>query len=132
MRVGHLIFGILLAIVFAVTGQYMRADFPDKEVMDPMLRVLTRSRHIYILFNALMHILLGLYLTLSARKPQKWLQIAGSTFLFAAAFILVYAWHAETYTYATFSEFSRWGIYISLVGTALHLLGGLRLNSPKP
>lgn len=42
-------FGILLFIVFTVTGKYMRVDFPDKDAIDQFLRILMRSRHIYIL-----------------------------------------------------------------------------------
>ncbi|HMT06642.1 MAG TPA: hypothetical protein PKA82_01460 [Pyrinomonadaceae bacterium] len=126
MQWAHLIFGILLFVVFAITGQYMRADFPDKDVMDPMLRVLTRSRHIYILFSAFLHILLGVYFRFSTRKWQHTFQFAGSALLFASSYILVRAWYTETYTYQTFSELSRWGIYLSLAGTALHLIGGVR------
>lgn len=126
MRFAHLIFGILLAIVFAITGQFMLADFPDKEVMDQTLRILTRSRHIYIIFSAFLHIVLGVYLTASTRTWQRSLQYLGSALLFISAVVLVYAWYAETYTFAAFSELSRWGIYLSLAGTALHLVGGLR------
>src|SRR5262249_11930247 len=55
----HLIFGLLLFVVFVITGRYMRLDFPDKDVISPDLRVLMRSRHIYILFSALIHLTLG-------------------------------------------------------------------------
>lgn len=41
----HLIFGLLLFVVFLITGQYMRADFPDKDAIDQTLRLLMRSRH---------------------------------------------------------------------------------------
>ena len=30
MRYVHLIFGILMFVVFTITGRYMRADFPEK------------------------------------------------------------------------------------------------------
>jgi hypothetical protein len=59
MSLFHLIFGILIFIVFLVTGKFMRVDFPDKEVIPQDLRILMRSRHIYILFSALLHLLLG-------------------------------------------------------------------------
>lgn len=39
----HLIIGIILFAVFAVTGRYMRTDFPDKEAIDQSLRLLMRS-----------------------------------------------------------------------------------------
>ena len=47
--------------VFVTTGKYMRIDFPDKDLIAPELRLLMRSRHIYILFSALIHMVLGVY-----------------------------------------------------------------------
>ena len=77
----HLIFGILLFVVFTITGRYMRADFPDKDAIPPELRILMRSRHIYILFSALIHLGLGVYLQLRPRLWQKIIQISGSAML---------------------------------------------------
>lgn len=64
----HLVFGILVFIAFAMTGGYMRADFPDKDIIPQELRLLMRSRHIYILFSSLIHLSLGVYLTISHVK----------------------------------------------------------------
>lgn len=102
----------------------MRIDFPDKEIIPQELRLLMRSRHIYILYCAFMHILLGIYVQM---RPgwRRWLQYSGSIFIFVSGVLLVWAFVAETYTYAHFSEISRFGIYTSLAGTILHLLGGV-------
>lgn len=124
MRRAHLIFGLLLFIVFAITGRYMRVDFPDKDAMDQTLRLLTRSRHIYILFSSLIHIALGVYLTLNPRRWQKFFQFAGSAVLFLSSLLLVWAWHFETYQTGQFSDISREGIYLSLAGVVLLLIGG--------
>ena len=45
--------------------------------------------------------------------------------LIVSGVLLVWAFIAETYTYAHFSEISRFGIYTSLAGVGLHLIGGL-------
>ena len=37
MRYVHLIFGILMFVVFTITGRYMRADFPDKDAINKMV-----------------------------------------------------------------------------------------------
>jgi hypothetical protein len=127
----HLISGILLFIVFTVTGKFMRADFPDKDVIDQSLRLLMRSRHIYILFSSLIHLALGVYMTL---RPQVWrrvLQFAGSAALVAASVLLVWAWRVETYELQHFSDLSREGIYLSLTGVGLHLIGGLGRNRER-
>lgn len=122
MRIAHLIFGILLFIAFLITGRFMRGDFPDKDVIDQGFRLLMRSRHIYILFSSLIHISLGLYLTLHQNKISKTLQIIGSSLLFIASVLLVYAFAHETYTLHHFSDLSRYGIYLSLAGTIFHLV----------
>ncbi len=125
MKWFHLIFGLALFAVFAVTGKYMRVDFPDKEIIPQDLRLLMRSRHIYILFNALIHLALGVYLVLRPRLWQKLLQIGGSAVLTISSIVLVWAWYVETYQVTHFSEISRWGIYTSLAGVGFHLIGGV-------
>jgi hypothetical protein len=121
----HLIFGILLFIVFTVTGRYMRVDFPDKDAIDQFLRVLMRSRHIYILFSSLIHISLGVYMALNPRLWQKIIQIIASITLTISSVLLVWAWYVETYQTQHFGDLSREGIYLSLAGVVLHLIGGV-------
>ncbi len=85
MGILHLTFGILIFAVFLITGQYMRADYPDKEVISQELRLLMRSRHIYILFSALLHICLGLYFQFGSKGWQKILKTFGSVLLFVSS-----------------------------------------------
>ena len=127
----HLFFGIVVFIVFLVTGKYMRVDFPDKEIIPQDFRLLMRSRHIYILLSALAHILLGLYLHIHQQAWRRALQIFGSILLFAGTTTLVWAFVYETYTAKTFSELSRSGLYVTLAGTIFHLLGGFQINSKR-
>lgn len=126
MRRVHLFLGIILFVVFLTTGQFMRANFPDKEIIPQELRLLMRSRHIYILFCSFLHILLGVYLQISVSGWRKWVQFAGSVLLIVSGGLLIWAFISETYTYAHFSEISRFGIYTSLAGVALHMIAGAR------
>ena len=123
----HLIFGLLLFVVFTITGRYMRLDFPDKDSLDQTLRVLMRSRHIYILLSSLIHVSLGIYLQLRTRTIQKALQITGSTVLVISSVLLFWAFVVETYYLRDYSSYSRDGLYLALAGVALHLIGGLEL-----
>jgi hypothetical protein len=127
----HLIFGLLLFAVFTITGQYMRADFPDKAEMDQTLRILMRSRHIYILLSSLIHISLGVYVQLRPRLAQKILQLSGSAVLVISSLLLFWAFVVETYYLQGYSSYSRNGLYLSLAGVVLHLLGGLELSTRK-
>ena len=129
MSYTHLIFGIILFVVFLITGKFMRVDFPDKEIIPQDLRLLMRSRHIYILLSSLIHIVLGVYLQVHAQIWRKFVQILGSILLFAGSILFVWAFIYETYTTAHFSDISRYGLYTTLAGTVLHLIGGFRLKS---
>ncbi len=107
----------------------MRVDFPDKDLIPQDLRLLMRSRHIYILLSSLIHICLGIYLRIHAETWRKSLQIFGSVLLFAGSFLFVWAFFHETYTTQKFSEISRFALYATLGGTVFHLFGGFRLKS---
>lgn len=131
MSYAHLIFGVIVFIIFLITGKFMRLDFPDKEIIPQDFRLLMRSRHIYILFSSFIHILLGVYLQIETRIWRKTLQLFGSALLVAGSILLIWAFVYETYTTKTFSEASRWGIYLSLGGTILHLVGGFKVKKGK-
>ena len=124
----HLLFGLLLFVVFTITGRYMRADFPDKQEMDQTLRILMRSRHIYILLSSLIHMALGIYLRLRPHPVKRNLQLTGSVVLVVASILLVCAFVVETYDLQGFSSYSRYGLYLSLAGVGLHLIGGLEIG----
>ena len=124
----HLIFGIVMFVVFVTTGKFMRVDFPDKDAIPQELRLLMRSRHIYILFSALIHLALGVYLQLRPQLWRKVLQFGGSAVLVLSSGFLIWAFVVETYSYQHFSDLSRNGIYAALWGIGLHLIGGLTLK----
>jgi hypothetical protein len=121
----HLILGLLLFVVFAITGKFMRVDFPDKDAIPQELRLLMRSRHIYILFAALIHLVLGSYLRMSADGRTRILQYAGSAFLTLSSVLLVWAFVVETYSLQHFSNISRYGIYTALAAVGLHVMAGI-------
>lgn len=125
MRWIHLVFGLVLFVVFTQTGSFMRADFPDKEAIPQELRLLMRSRHIYILFSSLIHVALGVYMRMSPETSQRLLQYAGSFVLAGSSVLLVWAFVTETYSLQHFSDISRYGIYTALAGVGLHVLGGI-------
>jgi hypothetical protein len=131
MKWFHLAIGVVLFVAFCVTGRMMRVDFPDKDLMPQDLRILVRSRHIYILFNSLIWLILGVYFRPNPRVVQKALQYAGSMFLFIAAGFLVYGWYTESYQLQHFSDISREGVYLSLAAVGFHLIGGLRIRDDR-
>jgi hypothetical protein len=127
----HLIFGAVLFYVFTVTGNYMRADFPDKDIIAPELRMLMRSRHIYILLSSLLHLLLGAYIQMASDVRVRLIQFTGSGLLVISSVVYVAAFCLETYEYVGFSEVSRFAIYLSLAGVGVHLVGGMANRQTK-
>ena len=127
----HLIFGVLLFAVFTITGRYMRADFPDKTEIDQTLRILMRSRHIYILLSSLIHMSLGVYLQLRPQLIRKVIQIIGSTVLVISSLMLCWAFVLETYYLQGYSSYSRNGLYLTLAGVILHIIGGLNVPDSR-
>jgi len=125
MRRIHLIVGALLFIAFLVTGRLMRQDFPDKEIIDQEFRMLMRSRHIYILFAALIHLGLGFYFTWLSRPLARVFQTIGSALLLASGALLIWAFFSETYFLHHFSESSRRGLYAALAGILIHGIAAL-------
>ena len=110
----------------------MRIDFPDKDLIPQDLRLLMRSRHIYILFSSLIHMVLGLYIQMEKDTRIRALQFAGSAILALSSGVLLWAWWAETYQLRHFSDLSREGIYMSLAGVGVHVIAGLaRVVSSK-
>ena len=128
LRWAHLAIGIILFFVFTTTGSYMRADFPDKDAIPQEFRILMRSRHIYILFLALIHLALGIYFQLRPERLRKVVQVTGSVVLMISSIYLVRAFVVETYLAQHFTDLSRTGIYTALAGIVLHLIGGLELT----
>jgi hypothetical protein len=125
----HLVIGLLLFWIFTVTGQYMRADFPDKGEIDQAFRILMRSRHIYLLLSSLIHIVLGIYFVFRPSLAQRLFQFLGSALLVASSGLLLWAFEVETYQTQHYTDISRWGLYTSLAGVIAHLIGGLKLPS---
>ena len=125
MKWFHLTVGVLLFVAFCITGRMMRLDFPDKNAIPQELRILMRSRHIYILFNSLIWLVLGVYFRANPQVVRRALQYAGSIFLLISAGFLIAGWYVESYDLAHFSDISREGIYLSLAGVGFHLIGGI-------
>jgi hypothetical protein len=70
MKRFHLIFGLLLVIVFLLTGQYMDHFHQHLQSMPDGPRMLYRSRHIYILLSGLIHLGIGAYFRYRVRPIE--------------------------------------------------------------
>ena len=125
MRHLHKISGVILIIIFVLTGQYMDKFYNHLDGMEDGLRMFFRSRHIYILLCALINLGLGIYVMLSEQVWRKILQISGSVFILIASILFVTAFFLETRELSWESNFARYGIYIVTAGVIFHFIANL-------
>jgi len=122
MRRLHLSVGIAAVIAFLVTGQLMRHHTPPMTALSDSVRLMYRSRHIYILAGGLVNLMLGLYWQ---RRQQSWrwaVQSCGSALLVAAPVLLVAAFAVEPDRgFHEETPWSRTGLYVLFEGSMAHL-----------
>jgi NhaP-type Na+/H+ or K+/H+ antiporter len=95
LRRVHLIAGLVTLVIFPLTGAYMRIYLADEFAASDRLRFSVRANHIYILLSSLIHISLGAYLRLSAKKRWANLQIVASLLLLISTTLVIVAFLAE-------------------------------------
>jgi hypothetical protein len=125
MRRVHLAFGILVLIAFLLTGQYMDKYHNHMVGVPDGVRLLYRTRHIFILLAGLLNLGLAAYCT---RRLQLWrraLQWLGSILIFTASILFIVAFFYEPGLSNLYTPLSHWGTYTILAGTVLHLLSGV-------
>jgi len=125
MKRFHLIFGLLVVIVFLLTGQYMDRYFNHLEGMPDGPRLLYRTRHIFILLAGLLNLGLGTYFRSRELPGRRMMQVFGSALIVVATSLFVAAFFYEPKLVDLETPLSHWGMYAIVAGTLLHLLSGL-------
>ena len=118
----HMLFGLAALATFLATGVYMRTGLGRLEELEPLTRLLYRSRHIYILSAAMVHLALGCYLSPVRAGFPRLLQCLGSALLLIAGLALVIAFFREPPRGKLAAPFSGYGVIILLVGTLCHVV----------
>lgn len=122
----HLIFGLVLFIAFLLTGQYMDKFLNHLEGVEIGVRMLYRTRHIFVLLASLVHVALGLYHQPRTGGWQRYAQTAGSVVLTIGSGVLVYAFFSEAPARDLSTPHSHRALYLMLFGLILHLASGWR------
>jgi peptidoglycan/LPS O-acetylase OafA/YrhL len=120
----HLIIGLIVVVVFLLTGQYMEyvhnRDLPDGT------RMLYRSRHIYLLLAGLLNLVLGTYVV---RQPQGWrgrIQAVGTILIVLSPVLLLAGFFSEPHKGPERTIVAALGIFSIAIGTVLHALARLK------
>lgn len=120
MKRFHLIFGVLALVAFILTGQFMGRVLHSRD-MEVGVRLLYRTRHIFLLLSGLSHILVGVYFVAAPSGWRKYLQIIGSVLLTAATGLFLAGFLIEPPARDLSTPWSHWGTYLALAGTLFHL-----------
>ena len=120
----HLVFGLVLVLVFLLTGQYM--EYVHNRTLPDGIRILYRSRHIYLLLNALINITLGLYVQYAAAGWRRSIQLIGSVLIMVAPAFLLAGFFYEPPRGANQTIIAPYGIFATAIGILLHLVSANR------
>ncbi len=115
----HALVGWVAFFAVAATGWYMRRHDPAMDELERGLRMLFRSRHIYLLAAALVNGALGLA---RFEGHLRWLSLVGSILVLAAPLLLLGAFVLETGSFGGPSGLSPFGIQVLAIGVALLLV----------
>jgi hypothetical protein len=126
MRLLHIIVGLIVVVVFLLTGQYMEFHNPRMHELDDGMRMMFRSRHIYILLTGLINVGIGAYFTNRDGQLRRALQWAGSILIIIPPFVLIAAFFREPNLAGLQGSLTQPAIIATFVGTLLHLFSGFR------
>ncbi len=128
MKLLHQIVGISVVIIFLLTGQYMDFYYPDKTAISEGMRMMLRSRHIYILLGGLVNIALGAYFSWHRESWRRVLQLLASSLLLIATLFSVGAFFYEPQLDGLQRTFTLPALIGLLTGTLMHLFSSIGQN----
>jgi len=132
MRRVYLITGILAIVAFLITGAIMRTHTPPMITLTDDIRLMYRSRHLYILAGGVANLLLGLYLSINVGGWRRRLQYLGSVLFLIAPILLTLAFFAEPSHGLTEDTWrSSFGLYALFGGGMAHFLGAATKRGGK-
>ena len=124
MKRFHFVLGIVLVVVFLLSGQYM--EYVHNRTLPDGVRLLYRSRHIYVLFNAMINLSLGLYVQYAAVGWRRRMQLSGSFLIIFAPVLLLAGFFYEPPRGIEHTFIARYGIFATAIGILFHLVSASR------
>ncbi len=122
MRRLHMAVGMIALVGFILTGQYMDRVHDHLTGMPDGPRMLYRSAHIYLLFAALLNLLLGAYLRLADHRLVRMVQQAASVVLLTLPVFFTVAFFREPALAGLERPWARPAIYLSVAAVLAHVL----------
>ena len=126
MKRFHLIFGLLVLVVFLLTCQYMDRFHEHLRYTPDGPRMLYRTRHIFILLSGLLHLGIGSYFAYRTQTWRRALQMLGSALITIAPVLFTIGFFYEPYLQGLHAPLSKIGVIITAVGALLHVVSGVK------
>ena len=130
LRKSHLIVGLILLVIFPLTGAYLRYRIPHLMQDSDRFRFSMRGNHVYILLSGLIHLSLGAYLQ---RIQVNWLgklQTTGSILLTFSSTIVLAAFFLEPKS-GIDRPYTSFAMFTALAGMLLHGFCGLMAEAQE-
>ena len=124
MKKLHLAVGIALLLVFVSTGAFMKWEQVHGDALDPLYRMMHRSRHIYILFAGLIHLMAYRAHDDGSSGSRSILLRISSGFLFASAVLFSIAFLVEPQLHRVAAPVTFFGVLLALIGVLLPVVSG--------
>jgi len=125
----HLIFGLVIIVVFLLTGQYMHRYLNHLVGMADGPRMLYRTRHIFILLAGLVNIALAAYVVPRPARWQRILQWLGSSLIILASLMFVAAFFYDSTHTDLVAPISYRAVFAIAYGGLMHLLSEIGRRS---
>lgn len=116
----HFFFGILVVIVFVLTGQYMDRFYNHLQDMEPMQRALFRTGHLYILLFGLINASLGAYFKRVKNGVWSKIQLVGSIIMLFATCSIIYSFFTELPPVEINRPIAAYSLYAILLSVTIH------------
>ncbi len=117
----HLSIGVLGIIAFLLTGQYMDIVHNHLKNMPDALRMEYRSVHIYILFSAILNVVLGTYYRLFTHRLISLVQHLASIIFLILPVLFLISFFSDITVNGIERPMARNGIYLALLAATLTL-----------
>jgi hypothetical protein len=124
MKRFHLIVGLMVVVIFLLTGQYM--EYVHNRLLPDGTRMLYRSRHIYLLLSGLLNLMLGIYFVPQPREWRRTIQIVGTILIVLSPGLLLAGFFSEPQRGPEQTRVAAFGIFSIALGTVMHALAQLR------
>jgi hypothetical protein len=99
-------------------------NFPEAYQSNESIRFLYRANHIYVLFSALLNLVISLNFVLDSSGWKRTFQRIGSLLLLLSPFILIVAFFTEPVLGTADRPLTLIGIFLIFLGSISHIVAG--------